>query len=305
MRYTRSISFFSIVKRSLICFIILLSAQSKSQPKPVTVFASVISEDYHGMSNVMVINKRLGQGFIAEINGTFKTSLLRSDTLIILCTGYSDHMLSFRDSTVRDLYPVTIHMTKKVYKPKQEPVNPRIKPVNPKNNPHDPNVKPDSTKKDTAEDDYYDKNSWHLKQVTIYALKKPEEIRKEIESLGVENTNDYKSYSALSSPITALYERFSKREQDKRKVAELENADRKKEVLRDLLAMYISYDFIQLSEDEFEEFLNGLFMPDDFLKKANDYQIGEMIKRQYLDYKKFLKEKYDYNSTYKKFNRAK
>ena len=252
----------------------------------------------------MVINKRLGQGFIAEINGTFKTSVLKSDTLIILCTGYTDHLLSFRDSITKELYPVTIHMTKKIYKPKQEPVNPKIKPVDPKNNSNDPKTKPDSTKKDTAEDDYYDKDSWHLKQVTIYALKKPEEIRKEIESLGVVNTSDYKSYNSLESPITALYERFSKREQDKRKVAELENADRKKEVLRDLLAMYISYDFIQLSEDEFEEFLNGLFMPDDFLKKANDYQIGEMIKRQYIDYKKFLKEKYDYNSAYKKFNKA-
>lgn len=291
------------MRGSIIIGMISLSLGLSAQVKPIHILASVVSEDNRPMSNVMVINKRAGAGFIAEINGTFKTSPLKTDTLIVLCAGYNELLLSFHDSSVKENYPITIKMTKKIYKVKPTPVNPRIKPVDPKNN--DPKVKPDSTKKDTTEDDYYDKDSWRLKQVTIYALKKPEEIRKEIESLGVKNTSDYGSYHSLSSPITALYEQFSKREQDKRKVAELENADRKKEVLRDLLALYINYDIIQLTDDEFEEFLTGIFMPEDFLKKATDYQIGEMIKRQYIEYKKYLKERYNYNSAYKKFNKAK
>ena len=256
-----------------------------------------MGEDHKPMSNVMVINKRSGLGFIAEIDGSFKTAVLKSDTLTLLCRGFNDLLITFRDSLEKQVYPVTIMMRRKVYLPKDVVIYPR-----PKEHPqvHD---KKDSVAKDTF-DDYYSSDAYKLKQVTVYGTKTPDVIRKEIDSLGVRNTDDYKSYNSLGSPITALYERFSKREQDKRKVAELENEDRKKEVLRDLLVLYVSYDIVNLTDAEFTEFLNGLYVPDEVLKNYNDYDLGEFIKKQYLSFRSYKKQQDDYRSTQEKFHKG-
>jgi hypothetical protein len=285
------------LKKSLLIFLSLLPAALFGQLKPVTITAHVVGEDHKPMSNVMVINKRSNQGFIAEIDGSFKTAVLKTDTLTLLCRGFNDLLITFRDSLEKQVYPVTIMMRRKVYLPKDVNIYPQQK-----NHPpvHD---KKDSLAKDTF-DDYYSSDAYKLKQVTVYGAKTPDVIRKEIDSLGVRNTDDYKSYNSMGSPITALYERFSKREQDKRKVAELENEDRKKEVLRDLLVLYVSYDIVNLTDAEFNEFLNGLYVPDEVLKNYNDYELGEFIKKQYMSFRSYKKQQYDYRSTQEKFHKG-
>jgi hypothetical protein len=273
-----------------------------AQEKPVTISAHVIGEDSRPMGNVMVINKRTSLGFIAEINGSFKTAAFKSDTFIVLCRGFNDLKFSLRDSANKEIYPLTLRMTRKAYKPKEVPVDPKPKKAPPK--PPAPLVKNDTIPRDSLYD-YFDPEAYKLKQVTIYAIKKQEIIRKEIDSLQLQNTDDYQHYNSLESPITALYERFSKREADKRKVAELIYEDRKKEVLRDLLALYISYDILELSDEEFTEFLNGVYVPDDVLKNYSDYQLGEFVRKQYIAYKEYKKQHGDYDDAFKKFNSGK
>ena len=287
------------MKRPIFIFLLFIAGLSCGQNTQVIVSAKVIGDDGKPMSNVMVINKRTSSGFIAEIDGSFRASALQNDTLAILCRGFNDVILSFRDSAFSPSYIVTIKLSRKIYKPKDKPVNPN--PPEKKNNAGDPKTPKDSIKHDSV-DDYFSSDAHKLKQVTIYGTKTPEEIRKEIDNLGVENTDDYKSHNSLASPITALYERFSKREQDKRKVAELEHDDRRKEVLRDLLVLYIDYNIIELTDDEFDEFLNGLYLPDEVLKSYSDYKLGEYVKKQYISYREYKKQHKDYDDTVKKFN---
>jgi hypothetical protein len=276
---------------------------ASAQSKPVTIHARVVGEDSKPMSNVMVINKRTLQGFIAEIDGTFKTAALRTDTLVILCRGFNDLCLSLRDSVPGDELSLTLHLVRKTYIPKEKPVNPRPprkKPVE-----TDPVVKKKDSLANDSLFDYFDPEAHKLKQVTVYGTKSPDQIHKEIDSLQLENTDDYQSYNALASPITALYERFSKREGDKRKVAELIYEDHKKEVLRDLLALYISYDVLELTDEEFDEFLNGIYVPDEVLRTYSDYKLGEFIRKQYLAFREYKKQHGDYNDALKKFNQEK
>lgn len=130
------------------------------------------------------------------------------------------------------------------------------------------------------------KLQYTLKEVTVFATKSLEQIQRDINRLGVKNT--YKTEGtadAMSSPITYLYERFSKIERSKRQVAELENEYLKKEVLKDLFKVYIKHDIIDLSAEEFDAFILYLNLSDEFIKNATQYELVMAIKGKYESFK--------------------
>jgi hypothetical protein len=72
--------------------------------------------------------------------------------------------------------------------------------------------------------------------------------------------------NAVQSPITFLYQQFSRKEQSKRQVAYMENEDRKRELLKELFRLYVDYDIISLSDEQFDDFITYLNVSDEFLK---------------------------------------
>ena len=127
--------------------------------------------------------------------------------------------------------------------------------------------------------------SIQLKEVAVTAIKRTSEIRDDINKLGVRNTDTYKKVNAFVSPITALYERFSKMEKQKREIAILENEDRKRKVLKDLFRNYISYDLIELDDEEFENFIAYLNLSEQFMKESTDYELAETIRKKFKTYR--------------------
>ena len=71
--------------------------------------------------------------------------------------------------------------------------------------------------------------------VVVRSLKSLEEIREEREALALRETRMVTGIDALQSPITALYQAFSKREKTKRWIAEQEYKDDQSHVLKELL----------------------------------------------------------------------
>jgi len=130
------------------------------------------------------------------------------------------------------------------------------------------------------------KLSVQLKEVTVYSIKKTTEIREEIKQLGNRNVNTYQHVNPVSSPITALWERFSKMEKAKRQVEEWENNDRKTKILKELFRNYVAYDIIDLSDDEFDDFIAYLNLSDEFMQKSSDYELAKAIKSKYIAYRK-------------------
>lgn len=122
---------------------------------------------------------------------------------------------------------------------------------------------------------------YSTKPVTIRPLKSFEEIERDKRLLGINRIPTLRTTDALQSPITALYEQFSRFERNRRKVAELRDLEAKKDLIRELLRIYTRTDVIKLDEDEFTDFIDFLNLSEDFLKNATQYEIGYVIKRKY------------------------
>jgi hypothetical protein len=85
----------------------------------------------------------------------------------------------------------------------------------------------------------------------------------------------------IQSPITALYQAFSKTERNKRKIEEWKFQDSKREILKELLRTYVAYDVVNLTEEEFDDFIYFLNMDPDFLRTASEWELIEFIKGKY------------------------
>lgn len=124
-----------------------------------------------------------------------------------------------------------------------------------------------------------------LKPVEIFTKRDLEEIQKDIESLGYEK-EDYmlQGAQALSSPITALYQAFSRRERNKRLVAEMRNNDRRRELLKELFRKYVDNDIITLDNADFDDFVDFSNVSENFMKTSTQYEFIMYIKKRFEVY---------------------
>lgn len=120
----------------------------------------------------------------------------------------------------------------------------------------------------------------------VYAPRALREILHDIEALGYDD-NDFRvsGVNAMQSPITFLYEQFSKREQSKRLEAELINKDNRRELLQELFVKYVDYDIVQLKPGEFDSFAEFCDPGDEMLQNWTQYEFILYVKRQYALYK--------------------
>ena len=129
------------------------------------------------------------------------------------------------------------------------------------------------------------KLSYDLKEVSVFANRSLDDIQKDINKLGKTSTYSVTGVDAIESPITALYERYSKFGKAKHKVAEWENEDLKRDILKDLFRLYVKYDIIDLNDDQFDDFIKYLNLSDEFIQKATQFELTMAIKGRYESYK--------------------
>jgi hypothetical protein len=120
-----------------------------------------------------------------------------------------------------------------------------------------------------------------LDEVVVKPLKTLQQIKEERAELAMRETRTITGIEAFQSPITALYQRFSQKEQSKAKVAEMEYKDSKEAIVQELLRLYVAYDIIELDEEEFMAFIEFLAIDDNFLKTASDMELITYIKDKF------------------------
>ncbi|MBP7448596.1 MAG: hypothetical protein KA817_01055 [Flavobacteriales bacterium] len=124
--------------------------------------------------------------------------------------------------------------------------------------------------------------SVQLPQVEILSQRTLDQIQRDIEKLGYRES-DYRisQIDALQSPITFLYQEFSRRERSKRLVAQLENEDRKRALLKELLQKYVEFDIINLNDEAFDDFIDFCSVPDVVIKGLTQYEFLLYVKKKY------------------------
>ena len=128
-------------------------------------------------------------------------------------------------------------------------------------------------------------NPLDLDPVVVRPLKSLQEIKEERENLALRETRTVTGMEMLQSPITALYQAFSKKERTKRWIAEQEHQDDQLNIVRELLRVYAAYDVIELTDEEFEEFIYFLNMDEQFLKTATEMELITFIQDKFQHYK--------------------
>lgn len=152
----------------------------------------------------------------------------------------------------------------------------------------------DSILKDTIYVDVQLKQlQYYLQEVTVLAPREMRRIYEDIEKLGYDPKDDRLSgfVDPLSSPITALYEMYSRHARQERLAKKLINDARRRDLLKELLAKYVDYNIIDLDNDQFDDFIEYLDVTDDFLKNSSQYDFIIFVKKKY---KYFMRQhKYD------------
>jgi hypothetical protein len=121
-----------------------------------------------------------------------------------------------------------------------------------------------------------------LPEVRILAPRDLESIERDIQKLGY-NKKDYQEsgINAFESPITFLYQEFSRFEQLRRRNAELVNEDKRRNLLKELLARYVAADIIALNNSDFDRFIDFVGVSEEFMKRATQYEFMVFIKNRF------------------------
>lgn len=132
------------------------------------------------------------------------------------------------------------------------------------------------------------KLSVDLSMVHIFPQRELKEIHNELERLQFDRTEYLLSgIDAFQSPITFLYQSFSRREKQKVRAYEIIMEDRKREVLKELLQKYIDANIIALSPKEFDDFIDFCQVPDAVIKTSTQYEFIMYVKGCYNAYVKY------------------
>ena len=121
-----------------------------------------------------------------------------------------------------------------------------------------------------------------LPEIHILAPRDLESIQRDIERLGYSKKDYVESgINAIESPITFLYQEFSRIERLKRHNAELVNEDRRRNLLKELLSRFVADDIIKLDNSQFDRFVDFCNVSEEFMKRATQYEFMVYIKNRY------------------------
>lgn len=237
--------FSSVLNKRVFYILFILFAVSQAgnaQPETITINGRAVNKGgLGGLYQVIVINQRTSSGMLAEPNGHFSISCLKTDTILVSASGFDVKKICFRDSAAKNEFNVTIKLDSIHYK---------------------------------------------LEEVKVYPTKGLKDVNEERKTLGdIPNTDVYKS-ADIQSPITLLYERFSRLEQSKRKVAQLEDEEKRRDVLKELFHIYIQHDIINLNNADFDRFIDYCNFSDEFIRNSTDYDLVMAIKYKYEQFEK-------------------
>lgn len=123
--------------------------------------------------------------------------------------------------------------------------------------------------------------------VQVFPQRELDSIQSDIRKLGYDE-RDYmlSGIDAVSSPLTFLYQQVSRQERMKRRAYEIINEDKRRNLLKELFAKYVSYDIIELQDNEFEDFIDFINVSEDQMKRMSQYDFIMYTKGRYRQFRR-------------------
>ncbi len=250
----------------IFCFI-LFNNKAKSQFLKISnrvIVAGYVFEESNGnpLPYVNVYVKRTRRGTITDTSGYFMISAMLNDTLTFSSLGYDKRYVVINDSASDNNKPLIIFLDTKIYQ---------------------------------------------INSIDIIALKRYKQLEYEIVNMQLDDDDyvyasrnfpfrppdlDYytrvnaSGFGLVFSPISALYDMFSKEGKERRKLEEIQ----KKDNLNDVIDSKVSSDLIMkitgLSREETNLFIEWCRFSPDFIANLTEYDLITVIIYKYKLYQK-------------------
>lgn len=227
----------------------------------VTIRAQLVGK-YHRTSIpfARVINKTQLWGVLSDTSGNFTISAKRNDTIYISSIGYLPMELFVKDSLLKQIRIPTIWMTEKVY---------------------------EMTEIDIQSLGTYQQFKYKVLHLTIPQSNIRDaiaSIQRELKMIPKHQLKPEASIS-LGSPITALYNLFSKEGKSLRKLAEAKEREKLFKIVNPKFNRQIVQSITGLNGELLDQFMMFCKPDDRFIMSATDYEIHERILN---DYERFM-----------------
>jgi len=126
-----------------------------------------------------------------------------------------------------------------------------------------------------------------LKPFVVKAPKTYEQILAELAKAEQLNPEATPLVNAIESPITFLYDQFSKEGKARKKIAELQAEDAKMELLRELFTRYMVAKIIDTDENELDDFIRFSGLKNQYTTFDTEYELVTYVKQRWADYKAY------------------
>ena len=245
------------MRKSLLCLCIFISYFCHAQNNDnISLSGYIIGNTGEPIPYVTITNVTENKGAASDSEGFFFIRFNKQDTLELSAVGFDSHKLYFGDTAIANNYDLTIQLSEKTYQ---------------------------------------------LENVTVIAYKDEVAFKKAFLALGKEDLPQETpkivipgSYDgpkiekrpSATSPISFIYDRFSRRARYEREAKEAEQAYEYQKKLskkynRDLVGKITG-----LKNEDLDEFMMFCRLEDEFIESSSEYDIILAVNRCYHDFKK-------------------
>lgn len=239
---------------TLLFFSVCSIAQNTNQ-----VTGKIVDTRGDGLENVHVINLNKVIGSITASDGSFTVNAVVNDTLHLSILGYKSIKVKVTNDWVK-FGKNTIELTESAYALEEVLIYPHK-----------------LTGYLEIDTKYIPLNN--AKRYSISGLSKSYEFGKK----GPSGIN--KILGAIFNPADLLYNTFSKKGKQMRKLRDMKKDDNIRKILSQKFDRELLCSFLQLNPTELEEVLGQCNYSENFIKTANDLQILDAISGCYEEYK--------------------
>lgn len=244
-----------------IAFHSMVLGQDNLAPKEehITLSGQVVNkESGEAIPYVHIIDQTTHQGTTTDLAGKFQIKVNKTDTILFSAVGFEKDTLLLANEEIKNDYAVQILL---------KPSTLELAPV----------------------EIYAYKNEAAFKQA-ILDLNLPEEKHPNIVIPGT-HAGQPKSLTgnfALASPLTAVQNLFSKEAKELKKYQEVLSNYPREKLIREKYNRKVVEEITGLKDESLNDFMLFCHVPDDFIIKANEYEIVLAVNKCYKD---FLKSK--------------